>query len=271
MQLWSLSRKTSWTLATVVGAGVLAGFGAASGVAGASSLDIRHESYDSPPIVATSYVRSEFHSNYSASKRPIIHHHPPGYEPGPPRSFLTLGGGLFEPSNQPGNGMFLSGTLGTEVAPTLDLGFALQWYNRSQSGSSFVTTSTDPAGNTVNTVVEADNVNTDLLPLMGFFRLKIPKAAIQPYVGAGAGWEWMTVEGVDNLGYAFHNDYDGFGAQFFGGMNLKLGSGVALYGEALYNLSTVSAEYFDPMFGVTIKDQIDMDGVAAHGGLRFRF
>ncbi|HET9951832.1 MAG TPA: hypothetical protein VFS09_08570 [Candidatus Eisenbacteria bacterium] len=270
MQLRSLLRKTSWTLATAVGAGVLAGFGAASGAAQASALDIRHDSYASTPIAATTYVRNDLRSSYASSRRPV-RHRIERYEPSTPKSFLTLGGGLFEPSNQPGNGMFLSGTLGTEVAPPLDLGFAFQWYHRSTGGSSYITTSTDPAGNTVNTVVEADQVDTDLLPLMGFFRLKIPNAAIQPYVGAGAGWEWMTVEGIDDQGYPFHNDYDGFGAQFFGGMNLKLGSGVAFYGEALYNLSTVSAEFFDPYYGVNLRDEIDMDGIAAHGGLRFRF
>jgi hypothetical protein len=274
MQLRSLLRKTSWTLATAVGAGVLAGFGAAGGVARASSLDVQHESYGSTPIVATTYVRNDVQASRYASSRPVRHYPPPHYEPynpGPPRSFATLGGGLFEPSNQPGNGMFLTGTLGTEVAPAVDLGVALEWYHRSTNGGSYNSSYTDPAGNTVNTVVETNQVQTDLLPLMGFFRLKVPNAGIQPYIGAGAGWEWMTVDGIDNQGFPFHNDYNGFGAQFFGGMNIKLGSGVALYGEALYNLSTVAANYFDPAYNVNVRDEIDMDGIAGHGGLRFRF
>jgi hypothetical protein len=76
---------------------------------------------------------------------------------------------------------------------------------------------------------------------------------------------------VDQDGFAFSDDYDGFGAQLFGGVNLAVSPSSALYGEVLYNSSTVSADFYDPFFGTTVRDQIDMDGVAAHAGLRLRF
>src|SRR5512139_1644123 len=91
MQLQSLLRRTSWTLATAVGAGVLAGFGAASEAAQASALDIRHDSYASRPIAATTYLRNDFHSSYGASRRPV-RHRIERYEASAPKSFLTLGG-----------------------------------------------------------------------------------------------------------------------------------------------------------------------------------
>jgi opacity protein-like surface antigen len=194
-----------------------------------------------------------------------------GYGPRP-RTFATFGLGGYEPSDQPGNGLYVTGSVGTELQTPLDLGVSLSWYRRSTGGSQFVTTFEDPAGNQGTRVVDTDEITTDLVPLMAFLRVRFPtSSAVQPYVGGGIGWEWLLVEGVDQDGFAFSDDYDGFGAQLFGGVNLAVSPSSALYGEVLYNSSTVSADFYDPFFGTTVRDQIDMDGVAAHAGLRLRF
>ncbi|HEY6572174.1 MAG TPA: outer membrane beta-barrel protein, partial [Candidatus Eisenbacteria bacterium] len=195
-----------------------------------------------------------------------------GYGPRP-RTFATIGLGSFDPSDQPGSGLYFNGTFGTEFPNSpIDLGLQLSWYHRSTGGSQFITTFEDPAGNQGQRVVETSDISTDLVPIMAFLRVKFPTSpAIQPYVGAGIGWEWLLVEGTDSDGFSFSDSYDGFGAQFFGGMNFTLSPNSALYGEVLYNTSTVSADFFDPLFGVVVRDEIDMDGAAAHAGLRFRF
>jgi len=90
-------------------------------------------------------------------------------------------------------------------------------------------------------------------------------------VGAAAGWEWLSVDGTDDQGFDFNDNYDGFGAQFFGGANFTISPEASLYGEVLYNASTVSADFFDPAFNATVRDEINMNGPAAHAGLRFRF
>jgi len=188
-------------------------------------------------------------------------------------SFATIGLGSFDPSNQPGSGLFVTGAIGTELPSSpVDLGVGLSWYHRSTGGSEFVTSFQDPAGNQGRRVIQTDEVTTDLVPLMAFLRLRFPMGqGVEPYVGAGAGWEWLLVEGVDSDGYAFSDDYDGFGAQVFGGMNVTVGRNTALYGEVLYNASTVSADFYDPFFGVDVTDEIDMDGAALHAGVRLRF
>lgn len=195
-----------------------------------------------------------------------------GYGPRP-RTFATIGLGSFDPSDQPGSGLYFNGTVGTEFPNSpIDLGLQLSWYHRSTGGSQFITTFEDPAGNVVERVVETDEIQTDLVPLMAFLRVRFPMGdGIEPYVGAGAGWEWLSVEGVDSDGFAFSDDYDGFGAQVFGGMNFNVAPNTALYGEVLYNMSTVSADYYDPFYGVNVRDEIEMDGAGIHGGLRFRF
>jgi opacity protein-like surface antigen len=92
-----------------------------------------------------------------------------------------------------------------------------------------------------------------------------------PYVGAGAGYEWLWVQGTDQDGVPFSNDYSGFGAQLMGGLNIMASPTVGLYGEAVYNISTLDFDYFDPTLNAQIKESVNMDGVAVHGGLRFRF
>jgi opacity protein-like surface antigen len=240
----------------------------------ADALDIRHDSDSSTPIVAETYLRDGSGAAFYDSNRHPLRRRSPRYDGYGPRqrTFGTLGLGSFDPSNQPGSGLFASGTVGTELQSPLDLGVSLQWYHRSTGGSQFITTFTDPAGNTGTRVVETDKITTDLVPLMAFLRVKFPVSpGVEPYVGAGAGWEWLHVEGVDSNGFSFADDYDGFGAQFFGGANFTVGPNTALYGEVLYNASTVNADFYDPNLGVNVRDEIDMDGAAAHAGLRFRF
>jgi len=274
MQSRSLLRQMSWALAVVLGVGLLSAFAAAS--ARASALDIRHDSDRDAPIVATTYVRNTPDYDLGYSHRPIRHRSPrygyESYDRARPRSFATLGVGAFDPTDQPGSGLFVNGSIGTEVQSSIDLGLSLAVYHRSTGGSQFITTFTDPAGNQGTRVIETSDITTDLVPLMGFIRVKFPVSpGVEPYVGAGAGWEWLSVNGVDQAGFDFSDSYDGFGAQFFGGANFTVAPNAALYGEVLYNSSTVSADFFDPTFNTTVRDEISMDGPAAHAGLRFQF
>jgi opacity protein-like surface antigen len=189
-----------------------------------------------------------------------------------PRYFGSLGAGNFDPDDQPGNGLWLNGELGTEVGDALDLGVRMNWYHRDTGQSQVILEYTDPAGNVGQRVIETSSVETNLVPLMAIARVRFPLSTeFQPYVGGGIGWEWLTVDGTDQDGFDFQDDYDGFGAQLFGGLNLGVSPNMGIYGEALWNKSTVSTEFFDPTFGGTVKDEIDIDGLAFHGGLRFRF
>jgi opacity protein-like surface antigen len=189
-----------------------------------------------------------------------------------PHYYGSLGGGNFDPDAQPGNGLWLNGELGSEVGDALDLGVRLSLYHRQSGHSQVVSEYTDPAGNVGHRVVETNNVETNLLPLMAVLRVRFPVTReFQPYVGGGIGWEWLTVSGTDDAGFDFQDDYDGLGMQLLGGLNLGVSQNMALYGEGVWNKSTVSAKFFDPTFGGDVKEEIEMDGLALHGGLRFRF
>jgi opacity protein-like surface antigen len=220
---------------------------------------------------------------YAASNEYPVRHRRPRYrdrdrdrdyyrDSSQPRYYGTLGAGNFDPDDQPGNGLWVNGELGTEVGDALDLGVRMNWYHRESGASQVVSDFTDPAGNVGHLVVETSSVETNLIPLMAIARFRFPVTSeFQPYVGGGVGWEWLTVDGTDVDGFDFQDDYDGFGAQLFGGLNLGVSPNMGLYGEALWNKSTVSTKFFDPTLGGTVKNEIDVDGLAFHGGLRFRF
>jgi len=224
----------------------------------------------------TTVLRSGTFGDFSsASERPVYRHHYREYyhhHEQQSYGFLTLGGGLFDPMKQPGNGFYGTASVGTEVGSSLDLGVLGSWYHRASHGDELVTTFKDEAGNNVEQTVQTQSVNTDLVPLMGIIRLKFPTPQqFQPYVGAGAGYEWLFVDGVDAQGFQFHRDYGGFGAQVMGGVSVMASENTGIYGEAAYNFSTVSNDFFDPNLNTTIHESLDMDGLAIHGGLRFRF
>ena len=188
-----------------------------------------------------------------------------------PYGFMNIGGGVFDPANQPGNGFYANFAIGSEVSAPLDIGAQVSWYHRSSDGEELLSSYTLPNGTVVNQVLQTQSVDTDLLPLMGIVRLKFPIAPqFTPYVGGGAGYEWLWIEGTDQDGVPFSNDYAGFGAQLMGGVNVWASPTVGLYGEATYNFSTLEFDYFDPALNAQIEEQVDMDGLAVHGGLRFR-
>ena len=220
------------------------------------------------------------HSSYSSSSNhPIRRRAPYHYyeeerrrDRTYPYGFMSIGGGMFDPKTQPGNGFYANFDIGSEVSAPLDIGGRIAWYHRSSDGEQVLSSYQLPNGTVVQQSVETQSVDTDLLPVMGIIRLKFPVAPqFTPYVGGGAGYEWLWVQGTDSDGVPFSNDYAGFGAQLMGGLNIMASETVGLYGEATYNFSTLDFDYFDPTLNAQIKESVDMDGLAVHGGLRFRF
>jgi hypothetical protein len=272
MPLRTLSRQTLWSLLATAGVAALFSLPVALPTAEASAFDFQGASLSSGTDGSRATLLAS-DAELRSLNGPLRRRSPryEGYGRSYPRTFATIGLGGYEPSDQPGNGIFFNGSVGTELDTPIDLGLSMSWYHRSTGGSQFITTFEDPAGNTGQRVIETSDITTDLVPLMAFVRVKFPSSTIQPYVGGGVGWEWLLVEGTDQDGFAFSDSYDGFGGQVFGGVNFAMSPSTGLYGELLYNISTVSDDFYDPFLGVIVRDEIDMDGAAAHAGLRFRF
>ena len=254
----------------------------AAGSASASQLDLQPGPLSAGTAQYTQYNDLGASKTLLASDNGPIRHRRPwrdrdrdyneSYRSRAPQYFATLGAGAFDPTNQPGQGLYLNGSVGSVLAEQIDLGLQMSWYHRSTGGDQFVREYDLPDGTHVSQVVSTQSIDTDLVPVMGSLRVRIPVSpGLQPYVGGAAGWEWLTVSGTDGSGVDFSNDYDGFGAQLFGGVNLNVGRTTGLYGEAVWNASTPKAEFFDPTIGQVVREEVDMDGLALHGGLRFMF
>ncbi|MGH7680717.1 MAG: outer membrane protein [Candidatus Eiseniibacteriota bacterium] len=217
----------------------------------------------------TVLLRSASYDSYA--KRPI-RRYAPSYHRQAPYGFFNIGGGLFDPVHQPGDGFYGVVSGGSEVGKALDVGVQLSWYHRGTHGEEFGSSYVGPGGNIIQTSLQTQSVDTDLLPLMGIVRLRIPIGpGFQPYVGGGAGYEWLFIQGIDNNGYAFSNDYGGFGAQAMAGVTMMASSTVGLYGEAVYNWTDVEADFYDPFYGAIVHETLNYDAWAYHGGFRFRF
>lgn len=270
----SRSPVSSFRLHLLAG-GAVAVFGLLAFCLVAPSAHAAEESSSTSTTVLRSGTFASALELSSASGHPIRRRAPRYYEERrepeyTPRGFMTVGGGVFDPQTQPGGGFYGSLGLGSEIAPPLDLGIQISWWHRDSDGEEVVLQFEDEAGNVVEQVIETESVDTDLIPLMGIARLRFPISPyFQPYVGGGIGYEWLSVDGVDELG-PFSYRYDGFGAQAMGGLNLYASKNVGLYGEATYNWSSPDRTVFVSGVG-EVKEEIDMDGLAFHGGLRFRF
>src|SRR5882762_6986696 len=243
-------------------------------LASASQLDFLPGDLASAP---TSKIFDGNRADFESSNGPIRHRRPYrgrdhdyNYS-SQPEYWAMLGGGAFDPTGQPGNGLYLNGGLGATMNKQIDLGVQISWYHHSTNGEEFVREYDLPDGSHVRQVIATNQVDTDLVPVMGTLRVRIPTGTqIEPYVGGAIGWEFLTVGGTDSLG-DFQNDYDGFGAQLLGGVNMNLGPSAGLYGEAVWNASTPKAEFFDPSVGQVIREEVKYDGLGIHGGLRFTF
>ena len=247
----------------------------AAGTASASQLDFNPGSLTAG---AAQYKDLDASRSLLAENGPIRHRRPYrtrerayGYH-SQPTYFAMLGAGGFDPTNQPGNGLYLNGGVGSVLSDQLDLGVQLSWYHRSTGGETFVREGDLPDGTHVTPVIRTRSIDTHLVPIMGTVRVRIPVSPqFEPYVGGGVGWEWLTIEGTDENGFDFQNDYDGFGAQVFAGANVNVAGTTGLYGEMVWNASTPKAEFYDPAIGQTVREEADFDGLAVHGGLRFTF
>jgi opacity protein-like surface antigen len=247
-----------------------------AGVASASQLDYQ------PGLIGEPTQYKDFDSHPTLlenSAGPIRHRRPYrtreredyGYR-SQPEYWAMLGAGAFDPTDQPGHGLYVNGGFGATMEKQVDLGVQVSWYHHSTNGEEFVREGNLPDGTHVRTVITTQDINTDLVPVMGTVRVRIPTSPnFEPYVGGGIGWEFLTVSGTDSSGFQFQNDYDGFGAQLFGGANLNVSPNTGLYGEAVWNSSTPKAEFFDPSVGQVVREEASFNGLAFHGGLRLMF
>jgi hypothetical protein len=100
----------------------------------------------------------------------------------------------------------------------------------------------------------------------------MPAPGIQPYVGVGAGWQFLNVQAFDYAtGYAYEADYDGPGWQAWLGADFEMAPRVRLNAELFHNEATVERRVIDPFAGAAYDERIELGGNGGRLGLSFAF
>src|SRR6185295_18644068 len=140
------------------------GLTAGAATASASQLDIQ------PGDIAGTAQHQDFNANtstFESSNGPIRHRRPyrgrrerdynDSYRT-QPEYWAMLGGGTFDPSDQPGNGLYLNGGLGATMGHQIDLGVQVSWYHHATDGETFIREYDLPDGTHVRQVIATNNI-----------------------------------------------------------------------------------------------------------------
>lgn len=188
-----------------------------------------------------------------------------------PNGWLTLRGGFFDAEDVPKNDWLAGFKLTGVISKGVEMGISTDYQRRSHSAGERIDEYRDPSGNLVKTTVPTAEVSSSLVPALGILELRIPTPGLQPYVGAGAGYEWLFVAGDDFVNNTHFSDtFGGFGWQGFGGIDLAINEKARLNAEAFWNESNVSRHLMDPG-GFEVKQTINVRGGGIRGGLSFAF
>lgn len=186
------------------------------------------------------------------------------------QEWLTVRGGFFDADDVRENDWLVGLKVSGEVANNLSLGVSTDLHRRSDAERSRVEEFRDPAGNLVRTTVTTFESSSNLIPILGVVEMKFPASGIQPYVGLGAGYEVLVVDGTDFAsGNDFSDTFGGFGWQGHAGLSFPLGPSTRLVGEGFWNHSTVTRKVRDELTGERVKEEIDVNGVGMRAGIAF--
>jgi len=211
------------------------------------------------------WTRSDVRRYYPAPP-PQIHHSRPI------QGWFEVRGGFYDSQDVSKNDWTIGIKTSGHVAPSLMLGFSADLQRRENSGRQVTSSYIDPAGHVVTTTTTSAENESNLWPLMGTLEFHLPAGGIDPYVGGGAGWEFLNVQAFDaNTGLYYSADYDGFGYQVFGGLRLPLGPRAKFSGEVYWNGATVDRNFYDPYTGLSFEENVNVDGGGGRAGLSFAF
>jgi len=178
---------------------------------------------------------------------------------------INLHGGLFSPNSTGGVGPSLGLRIGLDLGQHVLLGVMGDWNFKVKSLLEPVPAALpgfEPS-------IELARIDAQLIPAMMFLQVKLTNQfPIVPYMGVGAGYEWLLLSAHDYRTEAeAHKTYANYAWQGFGGLGLRLSPGVRLDGELFYNGALLKRDVTDELTGVTWSETVDANGVGARVGL----
>ena len=186
---------------------------------------------------------------------------------GPEYWSIQLDGGLFTPIEASG------------TSPTVGMRYCKHFGSHVQGGMltgwTLKRTGVDaPAGGPQGSEssVELARVDAQLVPLMAFMQVDFTdKAWLVPFVGIGAGYEWLAIAAEDHrTGQTSEARYGNVAWETYAGIGLRLTGRVRLNSELFYNGGSLERKVLDAN-GRTLREAVDVNGVGARVGLDMIF
>jgi len=186
---------------------------------------------------------------------------------GPDIWSMQLDGGLFAPVEANGASPAAGMRYWKHVRPQLQFGMLTGWaFKRAKLEA--------PAAGpqTTSSNVELARVDANLVPLMAFVQADIAdRRGLIPFVGFGAGYEWLTLHAVDHrTGAQTKVTYGNIAWETYFGLGLRLSSTLRLNSELYYNGGSLEHEVPEPDGGIR-REAVHVNGVGARVGLDLEF
>ena len=120
--------------------------------------------------------------------------------------------------------------------------------------------------------VELARLEANLVPLMGFMQVDLTgKSRLVPFVGFGAGYEWLVLEAKDQrTGQASTAVYGNVAWETYAGIGLRLTNEVRLNGELFYNGGSLERGVSDPS-GQAWREAVRVNGAGVRVGVDSNF
>lgn len=264
--------RIAWLGLTLLGACVLST--GAIGATGASAAALGPGLQPAEPsYLGGSWGTASFtNGTRSDYRRYYRHRHENDYDRGI-QGWVDIRGGFFDTEDVSKNDWTAGVKVLGKAAPQLSLGISTDLHRRTHADRIVTSEFTDPTGHIVKTTTTADDAESNLVPVLGVLEVHVPSGSgIDPYFGAGAGWEFLNVRTRDfTTGIEDEANYDGPGYQAFGGIAFPIGDRARFTTEAFWNGSTVKRDVRDFQTGERVEERIDVNGVGARAGLGFAF
>ncbi len=183
--------------------------------------------------------------------------------------------GFFDPTGDLGTGLVLGFRIGPEIDPHVQLGAAVDWWHKTEEQTIKVAGGSGPGGIGVEREIQLSSSSANLVPLLGYVQVG-GDASMQviPYVGAGAGFEWLNLNGDDPSGNSFEANYGGFGWQLWGGVAVPLSGRARFNAEVFGNGAELGRDVdFQDSTGATLtgREIVKMNGVGMRAGVSWGF
>ncbi len=183
--------------------------------------------------------------------------------------------GFFDPTHNFSTGFDGGFRIGPQLDPNVQVGLAVDWWHKSQSETMDLGTVEFPGGGSAVEQIQLSRSSADLLPILAFVQVSGDEnLPVVPYVGVGAGYEWLFLNADFPDGSSFDQTFGGFGWQVWGGAGIPLNGRTRVNGEVFYNGSDVGSDvdvFFPGIGPATVHDVVKMDGVGMRFGLSWGF